>query len=145
MHEFAIDSTELSVPFKIIPAKSNERDSTKNLNELIQCKIREKKQFFSIEISPTANGENLDYNRFGSNQPLFTSITWQFDRNVRYKCMSETPALQLAKSIDKCNPVLMHLTCYKLNEAKLKDTLDNNIVNVLALKGGKIYYMYCEP
>lgn len=142
MHEFAIDLSEPSSSFNLI-APSNADDVVNengqmSLDEVIQSKIKAGKRFYGIEISPAANGEDLDYNKF-SIQPLFTSITWLFDDNLKSDSMSMAPAIQLGKVVEKCSPVLMHLTCYKLNEATLGEFLDIGFNNILALKGGKLW------
>lgn len=142
MHEFAIDSSNPSSSFQVIApvAATEPNDETKhilNLNELIQNKIKANRRFFGIEISPAANGEDLDYRKFGDVQPLFTSITWLFDDNLKSDSLSTAPAVQLGKTIEKFAPILMHLTCYKLNPDKLREFLDLGFQNILALKGGK--------
>lgn len=139
MHEFAIDLDKPSASFNVIPASGVENSAEnagKSLNEIIKNKIKERKRFFGIEISPAANGDDLDYNKF-TTLPLFTAITWLFDHNLKYVSLSMAPAVQLGKSVQKCSPVLMHLTCYKLKPAILRELLDTGFNNILALKGGK--------
>lgn len=139
MHELAIDVENPSSSFKVIPPETREGIKSGNvgnsLNELIENKIKAKQRFYGIEISPAAKGEDLDYRKFPA-QPLFTSITWLFDDNLKHESLSLAPAVQLGKVIDKCCPVLMHLTCYKLEQAKLRDLVNLGFRNVLALKGG---------
>lgn len=140
MHEFAIDVNKPSASFNLIPPEivesaDNESANKKTLDELIQDKIKEQKCFFGIEISPASSGEDLDYKKFVV-QPLFTSITWLFDHNLKHDSLSMAPAVQLAKSAEKCSSVLMHLTCYKLQASKLSELLDIGFKNILALKGG---------
>lgn len=140
MHEFAIDTDHLSASFKLIPSTNvtatASENAGKSLNQLIQSRIKEKKRFYGIEISPATSGDDLDYNKFPT-QPLFTSITWLFDNNLKTDSMSMAPAIQLGKSAEKCSPVLMHLTCYKLQAENLREFLDLGFKNILALKGGK--------
>lgn len=138
MHESTIDTTKELSLFKIIPFTSvsaNNLTKTKNLNELIQSKIGQRQRFFGIEISPASHGPELDYNRFGKSQPLFTSITWILDHNTKNESLSMAPAVKLAHSLEKWQPVLSHITCYKMNENRLIELLDNNLTNFLALKG----------
>lgn len=140
MHEFAIDVNEVNASFNLIAPKNvelpvNESEIKKSLDDLIQDKIKERKRFFGIEISPASSGEDLDYNKFVV-QPLFTSITWLFDNNLKHDSLSMAPAVQLGKTAEKCSSVLMHLTCYKLQAPKLRELLDIGFKNVLALKGG---------
>lgn len=141
MHEFAIDVNNPNSSFNIIPKNGAkvtqvENGSIKSLNELIQDKIKEKKRFFGIEISPASNGEDLDYNKFAA-QPLFTSITWLFDNNLKQNSLSAAPAIHLGKTVEKSTPVLMHLTCYKLQKNKLREFLDTGFKNIMALQGGE--------
>lgn len=141
MHEFAIDTSSISsTSFKVIGAEniSTDTDPSTNLYELMQSKIEQRKHFFGIEISPTTNFAELDYSRFGESQPLFTSITWLMDHNLKYDSLSIAPAVRLAHAVEKCNPVLMHVTCYQMNESKLQQLLDNKFTNFLALRGGRI-------
>lgn len=140
MHELAAYSPEPGTTFKVIPNKTP-HSGEKYINRLIQDRIKNKKRFFGIEISPSPKGKDLDFNRFGENQPLFTSITWLFDHNVNFDPLSLSPAIKLAKIVDECNPVLMHLTCYNLSESKLNEILENNVTNILALRGGKLYHI----
>lgn len=140
MHEFAIDTNTASASFKLIPPANTESTSSGNANksidQLIQSRISEKRRFFGIELSPASNGDDLNYNHF-TTQPLFTSITWLFDTNLKSDSLSTAPAIQLGKSAENCSPVLMHLTCYKLKEEKLREFLDLGFKNIFALKGGK--------
>lgn len=141
MHEFAIDLNKPSASFTLIPPRLENNNleietSGKTLDELIRNKIKDQKRFFGIEISPATTGEALDYNKFAV-QPLFTSVTWLFDHNLKFDSFSMAPAVQLGKLAEKCSPVLMHLTCYKLDQEKLRKFLDIGFKNVLALKGGK--------
>lgn len=140
MHEFAIDSNKPSASFTVIPPSEENncesKTSDKSLDELIRKKIDDRKRFFGIEISPASSGEALDYNKFAV-QPLFTSVTWLFDYNLKFDSFSEAPAVRLGKQVEKCSPVLMHLTCYKLDREKLREFLDVGFKNILAVKGGE--------
>lgn len=135
MHEFAIDAGNSCASFSVIPPEIRVEEVGNSLSELIQNKIKAKQRFYGIEISPAANGQDLDYNKLMP-QPLFTSITWLFDDNLKYDSLSTAPAVLLGKAVSKCCPVLMHLTCYKLEEVKLREFLDLEFHNILALKGG---------
>lgn len=138
MHEFAIDINNPKASFKVIPATAhNGGNAGSSLNDVIESKIKANKRFFGIEISPAAKGNDLDYRKFTIAQPLFTSVTWLGDDNLKFDSLSEAPAIQLGKAVEKCNPLLMHLTCYKLAQAQLKEFLDLGFRNILALKGGK--------
>lgn len=140
MHEFTTETTHPSAHFKLIPPTNTENtaseNAVKNISQLIENRIKDKKRFFGIEISPASSGADLDYNQF-TTQPLFTSITWLFDENLKGDSMSMAPAVQVGKSAEKCSPVLIHLTCYKLQEENLREFLDLGFKNILALKGGK--------
>lgn len=135
MHEFAVYSTEPETHFRVVPNK-NSCIEQRNLNELIQERIKSGKRFYGIEISPSPKGRDLDYNCFGDLQPMFTSITWLFDHNINCEPISKSPAVTLTRSVQKCNPVLLHLTCYKLSNPKLQEIIGNGITNLFALRGG---------
>lgn len=142
MHEFAIDVGNSCASFSVIPPEIQANTEVeeveevgKSLNDVIQKKIKAKKRFYGIEISPAASGQDLDYTKFMP-QPLFTSITWLFDDNLKSESLSIAPAVRLGKAVSKCCPVLMHLTCYNLEEVKLREFLDLEFHNILALKGG---------
>lgn len=136
MHKFAIDVRNSSSSFKVIAPECTENENVgSNLNDLIQNKIKAKKRFYSIEISPAASGEDLDYRKFIV-PPLFTSVTWLFDDNLKHESLTMAPAVQLGKAVNKCCPVLMHLTCYKLEQVKLREFCDLGFRNIFALKGG---------
>lgn len=138
MHEFAIDINNPKASFKVIPSPAgNSENTSKSLNDLIESKIKANKRFFGIEVSPAAKGNDLDYGKFGTAQPLFTSVTWLGDDNLKFDSLSKAPAIQLGKTVEKCNPLLMHLTCHKLTPILLHEFLDLGFRNVLALKGGK--------
>lgn len=137
MHEFAIDLNNPNASFNIIPSSRNgSHNTSKSVNDLIASKIKANKRFFGIEISPAAKGNDLDYNKFTSAQPLFTSVTWLGDDNLKFDSLSKAPAIQLGKAVEKCNPLLLHLTCYKLTQTQLNEFLDLGFKNILALKGG---------
>lgn len=112
--------------------------NSSKLLELLNNRTNGKLNFFSIEISPTGEDEPLDFDCFGNNQPLFTSITWLGDSNLNHHPIKTAPALQLTKSISKLNPVVLHITCYKLDRPYLEEILNSDIQSVFALKGGKI-------
>lgn len=139
MHEFAVDVSNPKASFKVLSlATSDCGNTSENLYDLIKSKIKANKRFFGIEISPAASGNDLDYGKFTIAQPLFTSVTWLSDDNLKFDSISTAPAIQLGKIVEKCNPVLMHLTCYKLTQAQLNEFLDLGFRNILALKGGKL-------
>lgn len=135
MHEFAVYSTEPEAHFCVIPNKSACIDQ-RNLNELIQERIKSGKRFYGIEISPSPKGKFLNYNDFGDLQPLFTSITWLFDHNINCEPISNSPAMTLARSVQESNPALLHLTCYKLSDSKLEEIIENGVTSLFALRGG---------
>lgn len=138
MHESAIDIDNPKASFKVVPSPVGSSEiTTKSLNELIKSKVEANKRFFGIEISPAVKGHELDYGQFTIAQPLFTSVTWLGEDNLKWDSLSKAPAIQLGKSVAKCNPLLLHLTCYKLTQTKLKELFDLGFRNVLALKGGK--------
>lgn len=135
MHELAVYSAEPETQFRVVPKKSSCIEQ-RNLNRLIQGRIKSGKRFFGIEISPSPKGPDLDYNCFGDLQPLFTSITWLFDYNINCEPISMSPAMTLTQSVHKCNPALLHLTCYKLSHSKLQEIVENGVTNFFALRGG---------
>lgn len=135
MHEFVVYSTEPETHFRVIPNKSV-CIAQQNLNELIHNRLKSGKRFFGIEISPSPNERNLDYNCFGDLQPVFTSITWLFDHNINCEPISMSPAITLTRSVQQCNPALLHLTCYKLSDSKLQEIIGNGVTNIFALRGG---------
>lgn len=135
MHEFAVYSTEPETHFRVIPKKSSCNEQ-RNLNELIQERIKSGKRFYGIEISPSPKGHHLDYNCFGDLQPLFTSITWLFDHNINCEPISKSPAMTLTRSVQECNPALLHLTCFKLSDSKLQEIIGIDVTNLFALRGG---------
>lgn len=138
MHEFAIDINNPTASFKVIPPSTESSENTsRSLNDLIESKIKANKRFYGIEISPAAKGNDLNYGKFTIAQPLFTSVTWLGDDNLKFDILSEAPAIQLGKAVAKCNPLLMHLTCYKLTQTRLNGFLGLGFRNILALKGGK--------
>lgn len=113
-----------------------ENDSIKSIDELIQDKIKNGKRFFGIEIMPSSRGEVLNFTKFTA-QPLFTAITWRRDSNLKSENLSDGPAIRLGKTIEKSSPVLMHLTCYKLQVPKVRELLDLGFKNILAIQGGE--------
>lgn len=137
MHQLAIGVDNQHKLFKILPPKIQENANHfgKGLDELIQNKIKANERFYGIEISPAANGQDLDYSKF-TPQPLFTSITWLLDNNLKCDSLSSAPSVQLGIAVRNCCPVLMHLTCFKLDEVKLREFLSFGFQNILALKGG---------
>lgn len=138
MHEFAIDTNNPDASFNVKPPSSNRSDNdSTDVNDLIASRIKANKRFFGIEISPAASGNELDYGKFTVAQPLFTAVTWLTDDNLQFDSLSKAPAIQLGKIVEKCNPVVMHLTCNKLSQSQLNELLDLGFRNVLALKGGK--------
>lgn len=137
MHECAIDISNPNTSFKVILPPNNSKHTSKNLNDLIESHVKANKYFFGIEISPAASGNDLNFGTFTTAQPLFTSVTWLSDDNLKFYSLSDAPVIRLGKTVEKFNPVLMHLTCYKLTQTQLNEFLDLGFQNVLALKGGK--------
>lgn len=134
MHELNIDSGNRIGKISVIDAKYPTNVHI-NLAEAIRERIAEKKRFYGIEVSPVQSLEPLDYNAF-KYPPSFTSITWLKDVNLRPKNLEDAPAIQLTSLIRQSNPAMLHLTCYNLDEQKLKTILSCGITNFLALKGG---------
>lgn len=133
MHELAIDDGQHSGKLNVIDADHS--PDTSNLDEIIRKKIKEQKPFYAIEVSPVPSSEELNFKKY-SPAPVFTSITWLFDNNLKTDLAADAPAIQLAELVKKSTPVLLHLTCYKLTESKLIDILNTGVDNVLALRGG---------
>lgn len=137
MHELAIETGNHTGKINVVDAESNlNGDDIIDLDQVIQEKIAQKKRFYAIEVSPVPSAEDLNYRQFNV-QPVFTSITWLLDHNIRIEPIGDAPALKLAQVIRKSNPVLSHLTCFKMTANKLEEILNHNVKNVLALRGGK--------
>lgn len=141
MHEIAIETGSRIGKFMVVDAKLI--PTAFNLSEIIQKRIQEKKRFFGIEVSPVPSNETLNYNEFEV-QPAFTSITWLLDHNVRQLNTSDAPALQLASVLSRSNPILSHISCYKMNERKLSEILSLGVNNVLALRGGNFFSFFAS-
>lgn len=93
-----------------------------------------KKHFFSIEVTPKPNRLDIDYSQFPI-EPLFTSITWIGDDNLKYDRVTDSPALKMIDNLTKKKqPCLSHVCCYKLTEKQLDDMLDE-CVNLFPLTG----------
>lgn len=121
--------------FRVIDVEPPITSNLLNIKHIIAKKIEQKKHFYSIEVSPLASTEDLNYKELIV-QPIFTSITWFTDANVTTLSAAEAPAIKLASIIKHSNAVLSHVTCTKLTCEKLTDILSNNVENVLALRGG---------
>lgn len=137
MHEIAIDTGNRFGKFNVVDAiRSTPTDSTVDLDKVIRDKIANKSRFYGIEVSPVPSTEELNFNEFDVS-PVFTSITWLLDHNLRQATLADAPALKLATVVRKSNPVLSHLTCYKFTENQLREILlEHHVENVLALRGG---------
>lgn len=133
MHELAIDDGQHAGKINVID--SDHSPVSTNLDEIIRKKLNEKKLFYALEVSPVPSSEHLNFKKFIP-EPAFTSVTWLFDNNLKAANVADAPAIQLAKLVKKSNPVLLHLTCYKLTESKLNDIIANGVDNILALRGG---------
>lgn len=133
MHELAIEDGQHAGKINVID--SDHSPQTTNLDEIIRKKLSERKYFYAIEVSPVPSSEELNFKNFVP-APVFTSITWLFDNNLKTMNAADAPALQLANLVKKSNPVLSHLTCYKLTETKLNDIIASGMDNILALRGG---------
>lgn len=108
----------------------------KNIIDLINDKISEKKLFYSIEISPLKHLQ-LDFNELIPS-PLFTAITCSSDLNSKELDIINSPAFKLVKQMESSTLILTHITCYKMTEKKLNDILNiDSIKNILTLRGGK--------
>lgn len=147
MYDFDTDSTKHNKTLQFSSSAMSSPLDIANLAALINNRISEKKHFFSIEISPSSQSNSLDYNVFGNKQPLFASVTWLMDTNIQCDCMSNAPAIQLSHAMVNMIPVLLHVTCFKLDERRLNDILNHRINNIFALKGGNLltynmFYFY---
>lgn len=137
MHELAIDTSNHTGQITIVDANRHLlADANANLDQVMRERIAQKKRFFSIEVSPMASVEPLNFDAFRV-PPMFTSITWLKDTNLRQKSLEDAPAIQLEALIRPSNPAMLHLTCYKLNEKSLKQVLSFGVENFLVLKGGE--------
>lgn len=137
MHEVAIDIGYRLGKINVVDAiESIRTDAVVNLDHVIRDKIANKKRFYAIEVSPVPSTEELNFNDFDV-LPVFTSITWLLDHNLRQPTLDDAPALKLANFVRKSSPVLSHLTCYQMTENHLRGILlEHNVENVLALRGG---------
>lgn len=145
MHEVAayidVRAGELSVVDATNGAPTHE---IINLNEAILDRIANKQRFYGIEVSPVPSAQELDFNKM-TTRPLFTSITWLLDRNLRQTTLGHAPALKLAAVISKSTPVMSHLTCYHMTENQLNEILlQHNVNAVLALRGGKLDFFLAK-
>lgn len=125
---------------------SSSSDQPSRIIDLIHGRIHNKRPFFGLEVSPTVSAGTdvtLDYARFGSDQPLFTSITWLSSQFVGADMIATTPAVRLAQSWlmtssapgRRSQPLLMHLTCERMTAAAVRLAI-SDCDNVLALRGG---------
>lgn len=137
MHEVAIDIGNRFGSIKVVDAvRIAPKIAAFDLDEVIRDKIANKKRFYGIEVSPVPSTEELNFNGFDV-PPVFTSITWLFDHNLRQATLDEAPAFKLATVVRKSSPVMSHLTCYQMTENQLSEILlAHNVENVLALRGG---------
>lgn len=137
MHSLAYENDPKGSKLKVIDVEPKPKISCEliNIKDLIALKIENKQRFYSIEVSPLVSVEELNYNKF-SVLPLFTSVTWLSDHNLKQPNVSDSDAIKLVKLAQHSTPVLLHLSCYKLTYGKLDEILRNNVKNVLALRGG---------
>lgn len=138
MHEIAIDTGNRFGKINVVDAANIAPTDTTaiDLDNVIRDKIANKKRFYGIEVSPVPSTEELNFNAFDV-APVFTSITWLLDHNLRKATLGDAPALKLAAVVRKSTPVLSHLTCYQMTENQLREILlEHHVENVLALRGG---------
>lgn len=137
MHEVAIDIGNRFGTINVIDAvRISPTNAAVDLEKVIRDKIANKKRFYGIEVSPVPSTEELNFNEFDV-PPVFTSVTWLLDHNLRQTTLGEAPALKLATVVRNSCPVLSHLTCYQMTENQLREILlENHVENVLALRGG---------
>lgn len=107
-----------------------------NIKRLIGEQTNQQKRFYSIEVMPIDGVNLLNFDDLLI-RPLFTSITWLADTNIKATRMVEAPSIQLANALQRITPILSHISCTQLTEAKLADVLATNVQNVLALRGGE--------
>lgn len=141
MHEVAIDTGNRFGKFNVVDAVHGApTNNAIDLDQVIRDKIANKKRFYGIEVSPVPSTEELNFNEFDV-APVFTSITWLLDHNLRQATLGDAPALKLAAVVRKSNPVLSHLTCYRMTENQLREILlEHQVDNVLALRGGMCWH-----
>lgn len=113
-------------------------NQSQNIKQLIAQKITDKKRFFSIEVMPIAmdSGTQLNYTDL-LEQPLFTSIPWLHDTNLRAENAGDAPSLQMATKLKPVTPVLSHITCTQLTEERLAAIVASDVRNIFALRGGE--------
>lgn len=140
MQASVVDSkTNKPTAFNVINTQQDKSIQCVKVIDLIRKRINAKERFYSIEISHS-DGLLLNFNDF-SVPPLFTSVAW-FKENVELDDESQTePAVQLINAITS-TPTLLHLTCYKMTDVKLDKLLNMNVSNVLALRGGKMFFVF---
>lgn len=123
-----------------IKIKFNEEvpySNDQQLKHLIKQKIDNKELFYGIEILARNHHENLqlDYKSFGPLMPLFTSIVWLSSEYWSEPSVADVESIKLAGKLQQHGCVLPHFSCYHLNESRLKEFLDLNFSNVLAIRG----------
>lgn len=81
-----------------------------NLIEVINDRIQQQKRFFSIEITPKLD-TIIDINAEFKDQshPLFVSVTWMGDENLKYSNLEESPAVKSALKLSESIPGLIIL------------------------------------
>ncbi|XP_046802701.1 methylenetetrahydrofolate reductase [Lucilia cuprina] len=103
----------------------------------IEKKVKNKEFFYGIEILARNHHANtlLDYKAFGSIMPLFTSIVWLSSDYWAVENIEEVESIKLARKLQPHGIVLPHFSCYRLQEPRLKEFLNLNFSNVLAIRG----------
>lgn len=134
MHELALGSQQVS--YFVADYTAPCINQFQNIKELIAHRIENRQHFYSIEVMPVESAYHLNYDDLLV-QPLFTSITWLSDTNLKALTIAEAPSVQVARVFNTFTPTMSHVTCTQMTPDKLNDILETKVQNVLALRGGK--------
>lgn len=75
-----------------------------SIKELLETRIKSQNRFFSIEITPKPDFILDLGSEFLENPPLFVSVTWIGDENLKYKPLIESPAFKTSLKISEAFP-----------------------------------------
>ncbi|XP_052860663.1 methylenetetrahydrofolate reductase (NADPH) [Anopheles cruzii] len=96
---------------------------------------------FSVEISTKDDTAIIERLRGLSPQPIFCSLPWVSDENLRYEDdFSRTPSLRLAGQLQQARyTVVSHLSCYNLTERQVQKILATGLVrNLFIVRGDTV-------
>ncbi|XP_058055388.1 methylenetetrahydrofolate reductase (NADPH) [Anopheles bellator] len=96
---------------------------------------------FSVEISTKDDTAIIERLRGLSPQPIFCSLPWVSDANLRYEDdFTRMPSLRLAGQLQQAQyPVVSHLSCYNLTEQQVQKILATGLVrNLFIVRGDTV-------